>query len=470
LPIEWKSGTIFRAGLSTMKLSTQCSRCLAIVAAVVCWLPIAAGADEFDTATGAIDVTSESFDETCHDELALPATAQFGGCCCERTKLTGDWCGRRTCWAENGLTADLDHTYFYFGIASGGLEQHSKFGGHGDYLFNFDFGKLDVHPGLFLKVRAEHRFGETISRDTGALLPATISPDLPIPFSEDLYVTNFLFTQALSESFAVFAGKMDVLDGDANAFAHGRGKTQFSNLAFVGNPIALRAVNLYSTLGAGFVVMRDLQPLFTFSVLNASDTTQTIGFEDLFEKGATLLGELRLPTNFFGLPGHQLFGAVWTSRDIVSVGQDPWVILPNVPLARQSGAWSAYWNFDQYLATYSDNPTLGWGVFGRWGVGDERSNPLAWFLSFGIGGNSPILGRETDTFGIGYYYGASSDDIGPFVERLFGPIGDGQGVELFYNYQVTPWFHLTPDLQVIDPARSNVDNSLVLGLRGKVDF
>ncbi len=426
-------------------------------------------------ASGRADEFTLGYDElaagqTCCEQTVPPAPLPYGGCCHERAKLTGDWCGYRTCWAENGVTMDLDHTYFYYGVASGGVNQEFDFGGHGDYVFNFDFGKLQVQEGLFLKVRAEHRFGESLSGDTGTLLVPNIAADLPIPNSDDLYVTNFLLTQALSENFALFAGKMDVLDGDANAFAHGRGKTQFSNLGFVANPIALRTANVYSTLGAGFVVLRDLQPLFTFSVLNTTDTTRTIGFEDLFERGATVLGELRLPTYFMGLPGHQLFGAVWTSRDLVSLGQDPWVILPDVPVARQSDAWSAYWNFDQYVTTYSDNPTLGWGVFGRYGVADDETNPLAWFLSFGIGGNSPFACRQADTFGIGYYYAATSDEIGPLLQAAVGPIGDGQGVELFYNYQVTPWFHLTTDLQVLDPAREAVDTALVLGLRGKLDF
>jgi porin len=457
-----------------MSIAQSLSRCWVAAAVAVALLSLSAGAqDEFETASSTSELvfTAEAFDALDYaGEASVPAGPAYGGCWRERTKLTGDWCGRRTCWAENGVTADLDHTYFYFGVADGGLEQNSKFGGHGDYLFNFDLGKLGVQEGLFLKIRAEHRFGESISRDTGTLLPPTVAADLPLPFSEDLYLTNFLFTQALSENFALFAGKMDILDGDANDFAHGRGKTQFSNLAFVANPIALRTANVYSTLGAGFVVLQDLQPLFTFSVLNATDTTRTIGFEDLFENGATVLGELRVPTYFFGMPGHQLVGGLWTSRNIVSLGQDPWVILPDVPIARQSDAWSAYWNFDQYLSLYSDSPTAGWGVFGRWGVADDNSNPLEWFLSFGIGGNSPLCGREADTFGIGYYYAATSDELGPLVQTLLGPIGDGQGVELFYNYQVAPWVHLTPDLQVLDPARDNVDTALVLGLRGKIDF
>lgn len=179
---------------------------------------------------------------------------------------------------------------------------------------------------------------------------------------------------------------------------------------------------------------------------------------------------MRLPTKFYCLPGHQVFGGTWSSRDFVSIGQDPRIILPDVPIARESGSWSLYWNFDQYVHVDPCNPARGWGLFGRAGIADDESNPLDYFLSFGIGGNSTICGREADRFGIGWYYAATSDEIGPLLQVAVGPVGDGQGIELFYNYEVTPWFHLTPDLQVVMPARENVDDALVLGLRGKMDF
>ena len=291
-------------------------------------------------------------------------------------------------------------TQFYFGDASGGLQQEFRYGGHDDLVVNTDFGKLGLQEGLFLKIRAENRFGESLSGATGAFLPPNVAADLPVRSSDDLYLTDVLFTQALSESFAVFAGKMDTLDGDANAFAHGRGIDQFSNIAFVCNPIALRTVP-YSTLGAGFAVLHDMQPLLTFTVLNATDTTQTSGFDQLFAQGATLTTELRLPTTFFALPGHQLLGGTWSSRDYVALGQDPRIVLPNVPIQPADGSWSLYWNFDQYLKVYSTDPLRGWGVFGRAGIGDDKANPFAWFLSFGVGGNSPLCGRESDTFGAG---------------------------------------------------------------------
>ena len=50
------------------------------------------------------------------------------------------------------------------------------------------------------------------------------------------------------------------------------------------------------------------------------------------------------------------------------------------------------------------------------------------------------------------------------------PLGDEQGVELYYNVAVTPWFHVTPDVQFIDPFRERVDESVLLGVRGKIEF
>ena len=50
------------------------------------------------------------------------------------------------------------------------------------------------------------------------------------------------------------------------------------------------------------------------------------------------------------------------------------------------------------------------------------------------------------------------------------PLGDEQGVELYYNVAVTPWCHVTPDLQVLNPFRQRVDTSLLVGVRAKIDF
>ncbi len=46
----------------------------------------------------------------------------------------------------------------------------------------------------------------------------------------------------------------------------------------------------------------------------------------------------------------------------------------------------------------------------------------------------------------------------------------GTGVEMFYNIEVTPWFHLTPDFQIIEPGRTAVDTVYINGIRALLDF
>ncbi|MFY7875170.1 MAG: hypothetical protein ACOVQM_06970, partial [Pirellula sp.] len=83
-------------------------------------------------------------------------------------------------WEQSGFVLQNNLTQFYFGNTSGGVERDFRYAGHGDYLANFDFGKLIGKQGAFLKLRAEHRFGETINDAAGVVLPPTIAGDLPV--------------------------------------------------------------------------------------------------------------------------------------------------------------------------------------------------------------------------------------------------------------------------------------------------
>ncbi len=373
----------------------------------------------------------------------------------------------RTKLADSGITVSGNLTQFYFGTVSGGLDETARYGGHGDYVATMDLGKLGIHEGLFLKLRAEHRFGRSIGEPAGVLLPPTLATDVPVADSEQVYLTNFLFTQFFTEQLAVYAGKLDTLDGDANSYASGRGITQFSNTAFIANPIALRTIP-YASLGFGFLILDGAEPLFNFLVINPTDTADSSGFDELFEEGVAISAELRTSTNRFGRPGHQLFGATWSSRDYVAVGQDPRVILPNVPIERTEGSWSLYWNTDQALWVDPCDPNRHWGYFARAGVADDSANPISYQLSAGLGGASPV--RAGDSFGVGYFYTGVSDEVGPILQTVLGPIGDSQGIECFYRMQLNSCLSVTPDFQWLRPARENVSDAYLLGLRANLSF
>ena len=94
--------------------------------------------------------------------------------------------------------------------------------------------------------------------------------------------------------------------------------------------------------------------------------------------------------------------------------------------------------------------------------------------ALGIGGTSLIPGREHDTVGVGYFHiGLAS----AFKELLGGPLAppglaqrDEQGVELFDNAALTPWCHLTGDLQIAEPSTKNLHTTVLAGMRLKIDF
>ena len=403
--------------------------------------------------------------------VSFAAAVQGQLSACDADPSLCDDSGRRSLrerFADNGITFSNNLTQFYFGTVSGGLDQTDRYGGHGDYVANMDLGKLGVHEGLFLKLRAEHRFGRSIGEPAGVLFPPTLATELPVADSRDLFLTNVLFTQFLTQRLAVYAGKLDTLDGDANAYASGRGITQFSNVAFIANPIALRTIP-YASLGCGFVVLgEEGEPLLNFLVINPTDTADSSGFDELFSEGVALSAEFRFATPLVGKPGHQLFAGTWSSREFVSLGQDPRIILPDVNIARADGSWSLYWNTDQALWVDPSDETRHWGYFARAGVADESTNPVRYLLSVGLGGASPL--RRDDTFGVGYFYSGTSDELGPVIESALGPIEDGQGVEAFHRTQLTESVSVTPDFQWLSQARRQLPDAYVLGLRMNIAF
>jgi porin len=99
-----------------------------------------------------------------------------------------------------------------------------------------------------------------------------------------------------------------------------------------------------------------------------------------------------------------------------------------------------------------------------------KTNPIQYFLNFGIGGQSPLAGRENDQFGIGWYYNRFSNDLGPIATARLDRRSSTTGVEIYYNYAVTPCFLVTPDLQVIEPGSNRAKTAVIAGVRAQIVF
>jgi porin len=410
---------------------------------------------KFTNIAGAIFLLGFSFSALAQD---APPSSPYTGGFWTRSTLTGDWGGLRNDLATKGVTIDMSLTQVGQGIVYGGKDTGWQYGGgRGNITLKLDSEKLGLWSGGFLTVEAEGNFipqdnlFKSVNGKSGALMPVNSSQFYPMPAGDNFNLPQVAFTQFLSSYLGLTIGKFDTISGDANEFAHGKGDTQFMNLALNFNPLPLVAVP-YSTLGAGvflYPTNDSNEASVGFSVLQANGQASRSGFDDLDANKLTFAGEGRVRTNFFGFTGHQLFGAVFSNRKLTSIDQNVRFIFENRGLEEKKGSWNVYYNFDQYLYEPQKGSGRGLGIFGRFGASDGNPNPLHYFYSIGIGGKGIIPDRPRDNFGFGYYFidVANPKIQGPFRSEKF--LRDEYGFEAFYNIALAPWVLLTPDIQVV---------------------
>lgn len=388
-----------------------------------------------------------------------------------RQYLGGDWMGYRSTWADNGVTADISTTQYYQGIAAGGLQQGFRYGGRNDYFVDIDGDKCGLWQGLLVSLHGETRYGQTIDRMTGAFMPTNLMLDVPQNYGSVTALTAFKVTQYLSDDMLVYGGRLNMFDTFSQPITGATALNGFINTAMMFNPVYGRTVP-YSTYGAGFVYLQDKHPLFSISILNTANTPTVSGFDSFFTNGATIFSALNLPTRFLDLPGHQGVAGTYctgTFSDLQPTAYYDLNLGPGFKVAPSTGSWCFAYSFDQALYASPQDPKRIWGVFGNFGVSDGNPNPAQRFLNLGVSGTSLIEQRPQDSFGIGYYYLNVTTVLKDISPPALG-LKNEQGLELYYNVAVTPWFHLTPDVQLIDPFKQFADSSFVLGMRGKIDF
>lgn len=430
------------------------------------------------------------------EEAATVTT--YSGDLWTRSTLTGDWGGVRNDWAKKGITFDMNLTQTGMSVVGGGKHQGWEYAGRGNITLNVDSQKLGLWPGGFLIVEVEGNYNTSINLDSSAVMPVNTNQLFPMPGDQELNIPAVTFMQFLSHNFGLVLGKLDTTSGDANEFAHGKGESQFMNLAFNLNPpLVLTVPN--SVLGAGVIILPTKDPnqaVISVMAIDSNGKANRSGFDTAFEgNGTTYITEGRVRTNFFGMTGHQLVGAAYSNKEFSSLEQDTDLLLKGIvrdrtlEIKKEDSSWAAFYNFDQYL--YEPKKGKGIGIFGRLGVSDGKANPLHYFYSVGIGGKGVMNSRPNDAFGIGFYY---IDINNPTLTGIFKDreiLRDEYGCEAYYNIAITPWLKLTPDIQIVRPAqkdklsvstrtvlgkevadikREGIDTATVLGLRLQMIF
>jgi porin len=399
-----------------------------------------------------------------------------------RSHLAGDFNGGRTALADKGVQFDVNWTQYSQSIVGGGIEKATRYGGKVETLTHLDLTRMGLVPGGLVTVRTESRYGRSVNGIAGPLLPVNTNAFFPLTDHLDdgvcITITDLNYTQFLSEHLAVFAGKIDTLDGDENEFASGRGTSQFMNFNFLFDPVlALRLP--YSTLGVGALWMPTKDIRVEASLFNTIDSSTTSGFED-FGKGLSAWAEAQFQYRLGRLPGGFNVGGLYSFDQNFTRINGELIFQPGVGLIipKTNTTWAMYLSGWQYLLDLDPNDKQisvtngvadhkGIGVFGRLGFADKNTNPIDWAASIGVGGKGMIPGRSDDTFGIGYYFSHLQQTR--FITAM-GIRDHADGLEAYYNLAITRAVDLTFDAQVVDAAEPKKDPAVVLGARLNVRF
>lgn len=422
--------------------------------------------------------------------------------------LTGDWGGARTELANKGISLNVETSNYMQGNAHGGRSTNDAFryGGTADYILQLDTDRMGLWPGGYFKIRGQTTWGHGIGEQVGAIAPPNFSTLLPEPYQPgQTTLTEYYMMQFLSEKFGLIAGQVDLtrLPGQNVFFSDPYG--QFMNTALWFNPAGFALVPPVA-MTAGMIYMPTKWLSGATLVVDAYGEAGYSGSESALHspQDVSILQNLTFNIKPFGLDGHQRFNFAYSTRDKIALndlgrlalagvvaprysrlslprslgvgGRDfklPHPLLRAVvsraiePSPTNSENWGFWYDFDQYLYQSPDDPTQGFGLFGSFGWSPGTVNPISAAYTLGLGGKGLICGRPGDRYGVGYYYMNLSNGI----PGLLGVNGE-QGVELFYNVEVTPWLHITPDLQcIIRPGGSDKhDVAIVYGLRMQVSL
>jgi porin len=411
---------------------------------------------------------------------AAPATssgilplADYSGEYAKRSYLLGDFGGKRTEWAKQGFTFDIDYNQYFQAVTDGGRDRDSEYGGTIDVNINVDFDRMGLIPGGLLQMRAVSRYGNSVNGISGAAIPVNADATHPTTSSADDDVTLWLpvinYTQYLSKTFAIGFGKYDTYDS-ANEFAGGRGRSQWWNQN-LNMPVSPALIIPYSVLGGVALFMPNPNLTITGMVATSTDTSNRSGFDN-FDDGTFGLLSLTNKYQLSSLPGGVglMYGYGWDG-DFNEINGRLNFDSGQLKLSTEDSTWFAAADAWQYLWVEggSSQPVdinngrqdlQGVGVFSRVQFADKDTNPVDYILSAGVSAKGLIPGRDNDSMGLGYSY--SKLQLGRFLTAI-GIEDTSTAVELFYNIELTPAVHLNLDAQLTNSALPNIDTATILG-------
>jgi porin len=389
-----------------------------------------------------------------------------------RPTFSGDWWGLRSDLASNGVNLRLWATGYYQGQWSGeagtftaqdGRGTSFLTGGRLDALIDLDTSRLGLWRGGGFHVHLELEGGRVPGFRGGALWPVNAGAILPLSSPEQLEATSLYYSQRWGGT-SLLLGKINVIDllaGDP--FFGGWGVDRFMNLVFVAPPSGV----VPPVIMGGVLAQRIGEVSLSAMVFDPGDQTTTYWVDDLFQDGVNVSLSAQWNGRAWGRASNLGLSYTFSTRDSVDLRT---VLLPSeLQTSASTYPDNLSLQFGHTLFPSSVRPGKGIGIYGKVASTRGNPNPIGWSFVGGITGEGMFANRPYDAFGVGFYYYNWSRALEETIDPLL-PLDDEKGLEIYYNFAITPWFILTADLQVIDPGKANFATETVAALRAKFTF
>jgi porin len=407
----------------------------------------------------------------------------------ERNYLFGNPDDIRDRMNDHGIYLDFGVTQFLQNNLDGGVDDStsSRTNGSSDLYLWFDTGKADWWSGGALFAHAEWNWGTGMSADTGSLLPVNFDEVMPSAVSPDGALSELYFMQALPNNLILSFGKQDFAAwADTNTFANSE-RTQFTYLGFVSNPIA-GVFFPYTSIGGWVDWAPNKKHNFTWVWAQAEGVAGTSGLND-FDGQSSYAVQYIHSTEVASKPGNYLIAAAYSNKNVtnfdISRGQLLGELTGELPVADKSDNYAIIGNLAQYLWIAPEDaqvyrnrphsskarhtlPSVGAGIFARFGLAPDDRNAIDQFYSIGFGGFGMLIkGRDADNWGIGW----AGSHISSNMRHLDDTLEPWEhSFEVFYNFALTPAMKLSLNGHSINTASDDLDTSYSFTSRLQINF
>jgi porin len=457
----------------------------------------------FIAAAPAIGAEDQGSQEQAAPAPPAPASPHSGDLS-ERDVLTGDWGGLRTKLEDQGVILGADTIDEVFGNPVGGVKQGAIYDGRLQLLATLDLGKLAGWSDATLHADAYQIRGRGLSAnylDGNLLTVSDIEASRAFRLST-LWVEQILFQGKASLRVGQIAADDEFFISQNSAIfinsTSGWPAIMGSDLPSGGPAYPL------GTPGVRIKVASDKVTMLA-AVFDGNPTGPGQGNPQLRDPSGTAfrlsdgpfaIAEIGYAINqekdAEGLPASYKLGAWYLNGAVAdqrfdTTGQS--LAAPTssgIPFKRQ-GDEGIYAVIDQGVWRDSEVKGRSAAVFLRLAGAPSDRNLVSFYADAGVTLQGPFKGRGDDVAGLAFAVARIGDrarELDGDTRHFTGvdiPIRNAEAaIEFTYRAQVTPWWALQPDLQVVvnpggnvplpgDPTHA-VGTALVIGLRSAIVF